>query len=52
MYRKCPYCGASLDPCEQCDCKEEAAPDEADPEAAQMNIITNNLSNNFGKVKE
>lgn len=27
IYRTCPYCGASLDPCERCDCqdKKEAA---------------------------
>ena len=25
-YKVCPYCGCSLDPCEECDCeKEEAA---------------------------
>lgn len=22
-YRKCPHCGANLDPCEICDCKEQ-----------------------------
>ena len=35
MYRKCKYCGASLDPGEICDCTKEAAPDEQDPEAAR-----------------
>lgn len=25
-YRTCPYCGSHLDPCERCDCKENAAP--------------------------
>lgn len=24
MYRVCPFCGANLDPCEQCDCKDKA----------------------------
>ena len=24
-YRTCPYCGASLDPGEQCDCEEAEA---------------------------
>lgn len=49
MYRKCPYCGASLDPGEKCDCKKETAPDVEDPEAAQMKIINDNLAdpNNF-----
>lgn len=22
-YRECPYCGASLDPGERCDCRDE-----------------------------
>ena len=22
-YRKCPFCGAALDPCEWCDCLDE-----------------------------
>ena len=22
-YRKCPFCGAALDPCERCDCLDE-----------------------------
>ena len=22
-YRKCPFCGADLDPCERCDCLDE-----------------------------
>lgn len=52
MYRKCPFCGANLDPGEICDCKEKAAPDVEDPEAAQMKIITNNLADNKTKVKE
>lgn len=21
-YNECPYCGANLDPCEKCDCRE------------------------------
>nr|WP_325301980.1 hypothetical protein [uncultured Dysosmobacter sp.] len=25
-YKICPLCGAHLDPCEVCECKEEAAP--------------------------
>ena len=52
MYRKCHFCGANLDPGEICDCREKAAPDVEDPEAAQMKIITNNLADNKTKVKE
>jgi hypothetical protein len=26
QFRTCPYCGAHLDPGEQCDCKKETAP--------------------------
>lgn len=28
-YRTCPSCGAALDPGEQCDCKEQSAPERA-----------------------
>ena len=42
LYRKCPYCGANLDPSEICDCREKAAPGEQDREAAQVNDFTNN----------
>ena len=35
VYRRCPLCGASLDPCEICDCKKEAAPEVTTPKAAQ-----------------
>ena len=52
MHRRCENCGAYLDPGEICDCIKEAAPDGSDPEAAQMNIITDNLPNNSEKVKE
>lgn len=39
MYRRCPECGASLDPDEQCDCqKEEAAPVNG-PEAAMVGDV-------------
>ena len=26
-FKTCPFCGAHLDPCEVCECKEEAVPD-------------------------
>jgi hypothetical protein len=35
LYRRCEHCGASLDPCEICDCKKEAAPELTLPEAAK-----------------
>lgn len=28
-YRRCPACGAYLDPGEKCDCEKETAPDAA-----------------------
>lgn len=28
-YRRCPACGAYLDPAEKCDCEKETAPDAA-----------------------
>lgn len=44
MYRKCPYCGANLDPGEVCDCREKAAPGEQDREAAQVNDFTKSIT--------
>lgn len=38
IYRTCPYCGAALDPCEICDCREqrsESEPKENMKKAAQ-----------------
>jgi hypothetical protein len=29
-YRECPYCGAHLDPCELCDCRQETQEDASD----------------------
>lgn len=52
MYRKCPYCGANLDPGEKCDCNENAAPDVEDPEAAQVNDFTSILANKNEIVKK
>ena len=33
-YKTCPHCGAHLDPCEVCECKEEAAPGTRNTKAA------------------
>ena len=52
MYRKCPFCGANLDPGEICDCKEKAAPDVEDPEAAQVNDFTKSITEKNIFVKE
>lgn len=49
--RICPECGAHLDPCEICDCRKNAAPDEQDPEAAQMKIITTIITDGKENVK-
>ena len=42
--RRCPFCGAYLDPCEICDCqteeKETAAPRDATSESGTENIST------------
>lgn len=32
MFRKCPCCGANLDPCERCDCQD--AEDDENKKAA------------------
>ena len=53
MYRKCECCGANLDAGEICDCrKENAAPDGSDPEAAQVNITSNNITTQINFVNE
>lgn len=46
-YRKCPSCGACLDPGERCDCKEEAALSAAntqDGNAEKMPVQHNSAS--------
>ena len=44
-YRKCPLCGATLDPVERCDCqdKEEAAPvlEHRDGPKVEIGLPTN-----------
>lgn len=35
-YKKCPDCGANLDPGERCDCERKAAPGGGTPRAATM----------------
>ena len=52
MHRVCPVCGAYLDLCEVCDCKEEAAPGEQDRKAAQVNDFTDIIAIQKINVKE
>lgn len=52
MFRECPYCGAHLDPCEVCDCKEKAAPGGRNPEAAMVNETTIIITEKKQNVKE
>jgi hypothetical protein len=52
LHRKCPYCGANLDPSEICDCREKAAPGEQDREAAQVNDFTESITEKNIFVKE
>lgn len=52
LYRRCPECGASLDPGEICDCIKNAAPDGSDPEAAQVNDFITILAQRGETVKE
>lgn len=53
MHRRCENCGAYLDAGEICDCiNENAAPDVQDPEAAQMNITSNNIATQINFVNE
>lgn len=35
LYKKCPYCGANLDPCEKCDCGSEI--DKINDDTLQLN---------------
>lgn len=46
--RRCPICGAYLDPEEICDCKEKAAPVLATPRAAREKSTSNSLP--FGSL--
>lgn len=44
MHRRCPDCGAYLDPGEICDCREKAAPELEPLEAAQVNDFTRSIT--------
>lgn len=56
-YKKCPDCGANLDPGERCDCEQKTTPGGGTPRAATMqdhmemlNISTTILPQNKKKV--
>lgn len=52
MRRRCPDCGAYLDPGEICDCIEKAAPELEPLEAAQVNDFTESITEKNLHVKE
>lgn len=40
QYKTCPYCGASLDPAERCDCnKEKELPVKTTPQERTREIV-------------
>ena len=43
-YRTCPYCGSHLDPCECCDCKENAAPGATNTKDGKVEQIATAVS--------
>lgn len=55
-YRKCPLCGATLDPGERCDCQDkETAPDAATSKAVRQNrkvISSTVLPPSINQIKE
>lgn len=50
MRRRCPDCGAYLDPGEICDCKEEAAYGAANTIDGKENLYTSIVTEYGGKV--
>ena len=50
MRRRCPDCGAYLDPGEICDCKEEAAYSAANTIDGKENLYTSIVTEYGGKV--
>lgn len=50
-YRTCPACGANLDPCEPCDCKEKAASEAGTSESGKGQKSTNTISHPWRNVK-
>lgn len=46
--RRCPCCGSNIDPGEICDCKENAAPRDANTESGE----TKTTSASIAEIKE
>lgn len=44
FYRVCPFCGACLDPGEICECKKEAASDDANIRSGRAEQKSNQLN--------
>ena len=51
-YRTCPYCGAALDPGEQCDCKDVAARERAEAEGLLEREETGQMAFRLGNSEE
>ena len=52
-FKQCPDCGASLDPCEKCDCKKKEDTPDAAGDALNVNANDeNSLSNLFPNVND
>ena len=51
-YRTCPYCGAALDPGEQCDCKDVAARERAEAEEFFAKEDTGQMAFRLGDIGE
>lgn len=51
-YRKCPLCGATLDPGERCDCQDkETAPDAANIEGGKAEQKSDQLNRSASEYK-
>ena len=51
-YRKCPFCGAALDPGEICDCQDkETAPDAANIEGGKAEQKSDQFNRSASKYK-
>lgn len=57
IFRKCPLCGANLDPVERCDCEEKTVANAANTDNGEVengfptNISTTILPKNGEKIK-
>ena len=51
-YRTCPYCGATLDPGETCDCRETAERERAEAEGLLEREETGQMAFLLGNLNE